>query len=664
MVRLSHHLFHSFAPIVLLTAYLVTLLAFLAPTPILANHVYLMHVSVPVSAMAVTPGRHYIVGGGTMPRKDCRKQGMTKVAKRGPSVMVPVAIELEIGPLGACYTNVTSGGQECQSPSFTPIFAELYDDLSIPSTVVDTLTAQFPFSPTFLFISICLMFIQLLIMSSLAFGMHKPQGNLAFIARKQHRIVRVALIIGSISLVLGLAATGILRGIIGSDVKAAQNVQGITVTADIGSGFAQLWAGYILQLVVVLLLVAEFFATRPGRRKPELAKPDMMTPEGKAAEILGVATPTARARSPRPNLQLATPPPTARAASLFRAPSPARPSNPLRRTPSVARRPPSPASTPSTASTPSPTLYRPPYARLSASPPSAKLPWAVTSRSPSPTLQRSRPPESLLEVHGDSFCGVFTLLGTKCTVKRYSGASARGLANPQSTRQVAPRLIDRLESARPRSVLLMFGGVDFAINFLWQLKARGAEAVGPDDWVKKVHADYTDFLSTRIVPLARTLGMRVYIAGVLPPVVEDPYLEAAADKYISKSTTTKLLPLTYASHPHDLATRTAMVRRYNSMLASYCSRHQDCLSFVDISRELIDPRDPLYRVAPEYRDPEDETNIHLLWETTLPSWMRALPPLAPYASQMSSPPALSRLDQSLARFRDEKRERVSARRLS
>lgn len=100
MVRLSHHLFHSFAPIVLLTAYLVTLLAFLAPTPILADHVYLMHVSVPVSAMSVTPGRHYVVGGGYTPRKFSRKRRMVKVVKRGPSVMVPVAIELQIGPLG------------------------------------------------------------------------------------------------------------------------------------------------------------------------------------------------------------------------------------------------------------------------------------------------------------------------------------------------------------------------------------------------------------------------------------------------------------------------------------------------------------------------------------------------------------------------------------
>ncbi|GAA5967200.1 hypothetical protein JCM8115_005426 [Rhodotorula mucilaginosa] len=387
---------------------------------------------------------------------------------------------------------------------------------------------------------------------------------------------------------------------------------------------------------------------------------------------LPLSTPTAHARLSRPVLQLATSPatppgpesPSRRGVSLGRAPGA---SISLVRTPSLPRRPPSPASSPSTTSTPSPTLYRPPHARLSTSPSSTQnLSWTNTSRSPSPTLSRPRPQQqALLEVHGDSFCGVFTLLGSKCAVKRYSGASARGLNNPQSSRQVSARLLDRLETARPRSVLLMFGGVDFAVNYLWQLKARGAEAVGPDDWVKKVITDYATFLSARIVPLARKFGMRIYISGVLPPVTEDCYLEAVADKYISKnSTTVDLLPLVETAHPHDLATRTTMIRRYNSMLASYCRQFPDCLTFVDIGRDLVDMRDPLYRVAPDFRDPQDVTNIHLLWETTLPFWMRALPPLAPFAPQMASAPALSRLDESLARFKCEKRERLRIKRLS
>lgn len=144
-----------------------------------------------------------------------------------------------LGETGACYTNVTAGDKACQAPSFTPIFSDLYDDISLPTDVASTLTTQFPFSPTFLFISLCLMFIQLAVLAALALGCHKPQGNLGFIARKQHRLVRVALIIGVVSLALGLAATGALRVICGSDVKAARDIQG--VEADIGSGFARKW---------------------------------------------------------------------------------------------------------------------------------------------------------------------------------------------------------------------------------------------------------------------------------------------------------------------------------------------------------------------------------------------------------------------------------------
>lgn len=140
-------------------------------------------------------------------------------------------------PTGACYTNITSGDKVCQTPSFTPMFSELYDDISMPPQVSDALTTQFPFSPTFIFISLCLIFIEFIFVTALAIGMHKPQGNLAFIARKQHRLVRLSLLIGLVALVLGLAATGALRIVIASDISAAQGIPG--VEAEVGTGFAR-----------------------------------------------------------------------------------------------------------------------------------------------------------------------------------------------------------------------------------------------------------------------------------------------------------------------------------------------------------------------------------------------------------------------------------------
>ncbi|BGO92773.1 hypothetical protein NBRC10512_007892 [Rhodotorula toruloides] len=352
-------------------------------------------------------------------------------------------------------------------------------------------------------------------------------------------------------------------------------------------------------------------------------------------------TPSPRPPSPAPvSRSSLTPPPTLSRRNSFTA----RPVTP----------PPQP---------PSPGVYRSPYHRLSASPPAHRPPSSSSSRSISPTSTRSSPitpARPILEVHGDSFCGVFTLLGKRASVYKYKGASARGLNNPHSTLQVGAQLLDRLEYARPQSVLLMFGTVDLTLNFLWQLKARGSAAAGPDETARKVLADYASFLAHKIVPLAERSGMTVYVAGVSPPVIEDRYLESTANKYLEKQGISPLPPLSQAHHPHDFATRANMVKRYNTLLASFCARH-DCLSYVDINRDLVDPADPSRRVKRQFLDLEDPTNIHLVWETTLPFWVRRLPPLTSLSSHLASQVQVSHLERSLEQYQAEKRERVRRR---
>ena len=78
---------------------------------------------------------------------------------------------------------------------------------------------------------------------------------------------------------------------------------------------------------------------------------------------------------------------------------------------------------------PSPTLYRPPHLRCPPRPPALDppsstptLPWRTRPLSPTTPCTHARP---LLEAHGDSFAGVFGLLGFKVKVFKYSGASAR-----------------------------------------------------------------------------------------------------------------------------------------------------------------------------------------------------------------------------------------------
>ncbi|GAA5947586.1 hypothetical protein JCM1841_002605, partial [Sporobolomyces salmonicolor] len=148
--------------------------------------------------------------------------------------------------------------------------------------------------------------------------------------------------------------------------------------------------------------------------------------------------------------------------------------------------------------------------------------------SPSPASQRSPSRSSgggggglPLEVHGDSFASVFTLLKSHARVNKYKGAAARGLNNPASSLRVGQELLRRVEVTRPRSLLLMFGHVDLHINYLWQLKARGHDALRPSEWVHRVVSDYSAYLSSKVVPLAQSWGMLVYIAGVTMPVVED-----------------------------------------------------------------------------------------------------------------------------------------------
>ncbi|TNY18065.1 hypothetical protein DMC30DRAFT_419190 [Rhodotorula diobovata] len=278
----------------------------------------------------------------------------------------------------------------------------------------------------------------------------------------------------------------------------------------------------------------------------------------------------------------------------------------------------------------------------------------------------SPPPSPVLYLHGDSFASVFSLLGPTVKVFKYKGASARGeplfaqgLDKVDSKLGIGEQLVARLESARPSDVLLQFGAVDLHINYLWQLKARGREASDPQEWVQKVANDYSAFLTSQVVPFATRSGIKVYIAAASPPVVEDSYLEAAAEKYISKNGVVPLMPLCLAAHPHNLATRSAMVHRFNALLGAFCAMH-DCLSLVDISRHLGDPRDAT-RVASEFVDQIDPTNVHLLWEPTLPHWVRALPPLAHLAPSLASPEAAERLARGKVVFEREKRERMRMR---
>ncbi|GAA6006652.1 hypothetical protein JCM10207_005005 [Rhodosporidiobolus poonsookiae] len=312
--------------------------------------------------------------------------------------------------------------------------------------------------------------------------------------------------------------------------------------------------------------------------------------------------------------------------------------------PSVSRRLPRPFRRKSLSGRPPPPSYLPPT--------SSRPPSPAFSRS-SPSRVRSAAPPTL-EVFGDSFASVFTLLGNKARVHKYKGASARGLNNPASTMQVGPDVLQQMSTSNAGAFLLLFGNVDLHINYLWQLKARGQAASSPSEWVQKVATDYAAFLAQRIVPLAQRKGVKVYVAGVTPPVVEDRYLEYSAQKYLSKESVGPLPPLSAASYPTDLTTRASMVKRFNLVLGNFCARYP-CLQFVDISKHVVSPSNPR-QVDRRFVDPEDPLNLHLVWESTVHFWCREIPLLS--SSAPSRPEDLTSLQRSLDAWRLEKRERM------
>ncbi|GAA6015605.1 hypothetical protein JCM11491_007172 [Sporobolomyces phaffii] len=325
---------------------------------------------------------------------------------------------------------------------------------------------------------------------------------------------------------------------------------------------------------------------------------------------------------------------------------------------------PSPASSFSSASTPS--LASPSTSAVRAaslgvpspSPQHSYLASSATSREPLLVPSVAIPSSSpVLQVFGDSFCQVFSLLGADIAVDKFKGASARGLGNPHSTLRVGPEIVRRIELLRPRYVLLQFGNTDLHINYLWQLKARGSNALGPSEFANLVASEFCRFLTDHLLPLANSTGIKIYVAGALPPVVEDRYLELAAAKYIQKNTSTPLPPLSHSAHPCDLLTRRSLVKLYNRLVSQFCARHPTCLSFVSINHHLS-PASPLEpeRVSKEYVDSYDPTNIHLIWERTIQHWCRQVPILRRFLPQLERD--AGRLEAALVLYGQEKRSRV------
>lgn len=100
-----NHLYHTLSPLILLTAFLVSLLAFLAPTPIFADRVSLLSVSLKSSSTSNV--KRFIPEAALDPRYPDR-QRMVKRAKKVNAASASSTKELDFvyGPLGeSLYTS-------------------------------------------------------------------------------------------------------------------------------------------------------------------------------------------------------------------------------------------------------------------------------------------------------------------------------------------------------------------------------------------------------------------------------------------------------------------------------------------------------------------------------------------------------------------------------
>ncbi|GAA94545.1 uncharacterized protein L969DRAFT_91499 [Mixia osmundae IAM 14324] len=273
---------------------------------------------------------------------------------------------------------------------------------------------------------------------------------------------------------------------------------------------------------------------------------------------------------------------------------------------------------------------------------------SIAKRRP-PAVYTHAPP--ILSVHGDSFVGVFRCLRENTVdLGWYSGASAKGLNNPNSTRQVAPQLLASIDSLRVPKILMMFGNVDININYVFALRRKdGKPALIGDDFVKNMFEAYTAFmrdeLEPRLVnsttPIKQSLNSRIkpkfiekiYIANSVPPIVPDEALGKMIDKYrIAPGTVVADLPPLKPTEEimqfANIKMRQDMTKTFTRLAREFCATRPDVYQLVDINPYITSLGKPADQaedgvVSPDYIS-EDPTNVHLLWETTIQFWVREL----------------------------------------
>lgn len=217
-----------FTPVLMLTALLLSLFSYLAPTVMLHSQVALLTVT-PSSAL-------------TQP-------GSSK-AVDGPSIF--------LGPLGSCSRPNNGAGLTCMPSSISPVYNTSVFTSNTPSSVISAPPEGAP-----AFIAISLVFSVIFFVMFMAISFRHLMGKAGAIWEKP-MVQRVSAWIGIFAFLIGLASTLIIFMWFG---KAAddfnQSIQGQgsngpQLIATIGNAFTMIWVAYSFFAVPVVVSLAKF----------------------------------------------------------------------------------------------------------------------------------------------------------------------------------------------------------------------------------------------------------------------------------------------------------------------------------------------------------------------------------------------------------------------
>ncbi|KAG8719244.1 hypothetical protein FRC08_003328 [Ceratobasidium sp. 394] len=265
---------------------------------------------------------------------------------------------------------------------------------------------------------------------------------------------------------------------------------------------------------------------------------------------------------------------------------------------------------------------------------------------------------------GDSFVGPLTLLNRRRVyVKKFSGASAKGLSNKNSLSQAGVLVTRLLDNHKPEQLLLVFGQVDLHILYLWKaLKAQldDSDPPSPRSWGATVLKAYTTFIQDDILPRRQVVDSgylrNIFVASIIMPCVEDKHLDECVRKYRRReeeAAQTRDLRLVDCKVPTDIETRRTMVRQVNTGLSTFCKDNE--VRFVDINKHITAETG---EVMPHVVD-HDPTTIHVRWESTIGHWIEELAEAGLVEEDISAD-----IDATALQYEAEKKDRMQRRKVA